>query len=94
MSDHGPTHFQIVANYGLKIFRALEEHSVQMSIVKDLGLTNDHAEAVVFLACIMHDLGMSIHRSGHEEFSLFIARDMLKDILDFMPVEERVVVTS
>lgn len=94
MSDHGPTHFKIVANYGIKIIRLLEEHDVKMSILDDFGLTNDHAEVVVFLACIMHDLGMSIHREGHEGFSLFIARDLLKDILSFLPNEDRVVVTS
>lgn len=94
MSDHGPTHFNIVANNGLKIVRILENSRVEMSIVKDFGLTNDHAEVVVFLACIMHDLGMSINREGHEGYSLFIARDMLKELLEFLPVEERMVVIS
>lgn len=94
MSDHGPTHFKIVANNGLRLIRILEKNNVEPSIVKDFGLTKDYAEVVVFLACIMHDLGMSIHREGHEEYSLFITRDMLKTILDFLPIEERIVVTS
>lgn len=94
MSDHGPTHFQIVSNYGIKIARIFERHEVKMSIVHDFGLTNDYAEVVIFLACIMHDLGMSIHRQGHEEFSLFIARDMMKEILSFLPIEEKMVVIS
>lgn len=94
MSDHGSTHFNIVANNALKIIRILEKNKVVMSIVNDFGLTNEYAEVVVFLASIMHDLGMSIHREGHEGFSLFIARDMLKEILAFMPIEERMVVLS
>ena len=94
MSDHGPTHFNIVANNGMKIAKILEKHKIPMSVVKDFGLTNDHAETIIFLACIMHDLGMSIHRQGHEEFSLFIARDLMKEILSFLPVEERMVVIS
>jgi hypothetical protein len=94
MSDHGPTHFKIVANYGLKIIRQLKAHKIKMSVVDDFGLTNDHAEAIVFLACIMHDLGMSIHRDGHEEFSLFLAAPLLKDIFSFLPPEDRVVATS
>jgi uncharacterized protein len=93
-TDHGPTHFNIVANYGLKIARILEKKRVQFSIVKDFGLTADHAEVVIFLGCIMHDLGMSIHRENHEIFSLFIARDFMKEILSFMPVEEQTVVIS
>ncbi len=93
-TDHGPTHFQIVANYGLQIARILEKHGIKMSIIKDFGLSYDHAEVVIFLACIMHDLGMSIHRINHEQFSLFIARDFLKEILSFMPIEESTVVVS
>lgn len=93
-TDHGPMHFNIVANYGLQIARIFEKKGIKMSIVKDFGLTNDHAEVVIFLACIMHDLGMSIHRVNHEIFSLFIARDFLKEILIFMPIEEQTVVIS
>jgi metal-dependent HD superfamily phosphatase/phosphodiesterase len=93
-TDHGPTHFNIVANYGLQIARIFEKEGIKMSIVKDFGLTSDHAEVVIFLACIMHDLGMSIHRVNHEMFSLFMARDFMKEILDFMPIEERTVVIS
>ena len=94
MSDHGPTHFQIVANNGIKLARILNKHKITMSVVSDFGLTYDHAEVIIFLASIMHDLGISIHRQGHEEFSLFMARDMLKDILSFLPTVDRVVVTS
>ena len=93
-SDHGPMHFQIVANYALRILRLLDRKKVEMSIVKDFGLTKDHAEVVVFLASILHDLGMSIHRSGHETFSLFLANPFLKEILSFLPIEERTVVIS
>lgn len=94
MSDHGPTHFGIVANNGIRLARILEKKDIKMSIVDDFGLTTDHAEVVIFLACIMHDLGMSIHREGHEGFSLFIARDMMKEILSFLPIEEKMVVIS
>lgn len=93
-TDHGPTHFQIVANFSLKIARIFEKKNIKMSIVKDFGLTNNHAEVVIFLASLMHDLGMSIHRVNHEQFSLFIARDFLKEILSFLPIEEKTVVMS
>ncbi|EKE13289.1 MAG: hypothetical protein ACD_13C00044G0003 [uncultured bacterium] len=93
-TDHGPTHVNIVANYALQIARIFTKKGVKMSIVKDFGLTNKHAEVVIFLASLMHDLGMSIHRVNHEMFSLFIARDFLKKMLDFMPIEERTVVLS
>lgn len=94
MSDHGPVHFQIVANIALRLTRILIKHGVEMSIVKDHGLTNQHAELTVSLASLFHDLGMSISREQHEEFSLFLANDALHKTLEFLPIEERTIVTS
>lgn len=94
MSDHGPIHFQIVANIALRLTRILIKHNVKMSIVKDFKLTNDHAEVVVALASVLHDLGMSIHRADHETYSLFLANAILRESLDFLPVGERATVIS
>src|SRR3989344_3013159 len=79
-SDHGYTHFQIVANIALRMARLFSRSNVKMSIVKNYDIGYEYAEAVIFLASIMHDLGISINREGHEELSLFIARDLLKEI--------------
>src|SRR5665213_1510373 len=70
-SDHGYTHFQVVANMALRISRMLVKHGVSMSIVKNYDLPNDYAEIVIVLASVLHDIGMSINREGHEELSLF-----------------------
>jgi uncharacterized protein len=94
MSDHGPVHFQIVANIATRLARILVKHNVELSIVKNYGLSNDHAELVILLASIFHDLGMSIHREGHEGFSLFLANNILHRILDFLNIEERTIVIS
>lgn len=94
MSDHGPTHFGIVANNGMKLAKILEKNKIPMSVVTDFALTNDHAEVIIFLSSVMHDLGISIHRQGHEEFSLFIARGLMEKILDFLPIEEKMVIIS
>ncbi len=91
-SDHGPVHFQIVANIALKMCRELLKHDVKMGVVKDYGLTNNHAELIIILGSIFHDLGMTINRQGHEEFSLFIAFRVIDDILGFLPTRERVIV--
>ncbi len=93
-SDHGPVHVQIVANIALRLARLLLKHNVEMSIVKDFELTNHHAELVIFLASLFHDLGMSVHRANHEEFSLFIANSLLHKIVDFLPTVERTIVIS
>jgi uncharacterized protein len=94
MTDHGPHHFQIVANNALTMQRLLVKRGVSMSISADYGLSEQHAEVVVLLASLLHDLGMSIHRSGHEEFSLFLVNTLLREILVSWPVEERTIVIS
>ena len=94
MTDHGPVHFQIVANIAIRLARILIKHKVEMSIVKNYELTNEHAELVVLLTSLFHDLGMSIAREGHEEFSLFLANNLLHKVLAFLPVEESTIVSS
>ena len=94
MSDHGPVHVQIVANIALRLTRILLKHGIEMSITRYYELSEKYAELVVLLASLFHDLGMSINREGHEEFSLFLANNLLHQLLDFLPVEERTIVTS
>lgn len=94
MSDHGPVHFQIVANIGIKLLRMLHKQKIQTSIERDFELSFRHAELVVLLGCLLHDLGMSVDRPDHELHSLFLAHDIMKQVLDFLPVEERVIVSS
>jgi metal-dependent HD superfamily phosphatase/phosphodiesterase len=94
MTDHGPVHFQIVANTSLRLLRLLQQANIKPSSVKDFNLTQDHAEVVVLLASLLHDTGMSINRKGHEEFSIILTNTLLKEILDFMPIEERTIMIS
>jgi metal-dependent HD superfamily phosphatase/phosphodiesterase len=81
MSDHGPVHVQIVANSALRLLRLLVDAGVVSSVVSDYGLEPEDAEVVVCLAALLHDVGMSIHRDGHEGYSLFIARPILRRLL-------------
>jgi uncharacterized protein len=94
MTDHGAVHFQIVANIALRLARILEKSQVVMSVKQYYDLSTDYAELIILLASLFHDLGMSISREGHEEYSLILANDILHRILDFLPVEERTIVTS
>jgi metal-dependent HD superfamily phosphatase/phosphodiesterase len=94
MTDHGPVHYQIVANIATRIARILVKHQVELSIVKNYDLSNEHAELVILFASIFHDLGMSISREGHEGYSLFLANNILHRILDFLPLDEKTIVVS
>jgi metal-dependent HD superfamily phosphatase/phosphodiesterase len=81
MADHGPVHMQIIANMALRILRILVGKGIQPNIIKDHGLREEDAEVVVVLASLLHDVGMSIHRASHEEFSLIIADRKLPGLL-------------
>ena len=81
MTDHGPVHMQLVANIALRLLRLLMEQGITPNIVRDHGLTADDAEVVVVLAALLHDVGMSIHRVNHEEYSLIVADQKLRELL-------------
>ncbi len=81
INDHSWVHIQIVANIALKMLRQLTKHHVEPSVVRDYGMTRDDAEVVVTLAALTHCVGMSIHRHGHEDFSLFLAEPKQRELL-------------
>ncbi|HZU11946.1 MAG TPA: HD domain-containing protein [Chloroflexota bacterium] len=81
ISDHGPTHVQIVANISLKLLRLLMMGGVEPSIVRDYGLTPQDAEVVVVLGAALHDIGMSIHRHEHETYSLILGAPIARRLL-------------
>ncbi|HWQ01027.1 MAG TPA: HD domain-containing protein [Gaiellaceae bacterium] len=82
INDHSWVHIQIVTNIALKLLRQLTKHHVEPSVVRDFNMTNDDAEIVVALGALMHDVGMSIHREGHEEFSLFLVEPEIRGLLE------------
>ncbi len=82
INDHSWVHIQIVANIGLKLLRQLVKHGVEPSTVRDYGFSGDDAEVIVVLAALTHCVGMSVHRRGHEDWSLFLAEPKLRELLD------------
>jgi metal-dependent HD superfamily phosphatase/phosphodiesterase len=94
MSDHGHVHFQIVANISVKFVRMLVAKDVEMTVTKNYQLSSEYAELIVFLASVLHDLGMSISRKDHETYSLFLANNLLHQIVDFLSIEEKTIVIS
>jgi uncharacterized protein len=95
MSDHSWVHLQIVLNRALRLFRLMRQRGVQPSIEVDYGLDAKDAEVVIAAGCLLHDLGMSIHRIDHEAYSLFLAADHLDTLLaDVYEEPERTIVAS
>jgi metal-dependent HD superfamily phosphatase/phosphodiesterase len=82
MSDHSWVHIQIVLNIALRLARLLFRRGVVPSVVADYGMGERDAEVVIAAACLMHCVGMSIHREDHERYSLFLTADKLGSLLD------------
>jgi hypothetical protein len=82
INDHSWVHIQIVTNIALKLLRQLTKHHIEPAMVRDYGMTGDDAEVVVTLSALLHCVGMSIHRHGHEDFSLFLSEPKLRELLD------------
>ncbi len=82
INDHSWVHIQIVSNIALKLLRQLTKHRVEPSLVRDYGYENDDSEVTVLLAALTHCVGMSVHREGHEDFSLFLSEPKLRELLD------------
>ena len=82
MSDHSWIHIQIVVNIAERIFRLLRKKGIEPDIVTHYGMKPNDAEVVIAAGCLFHDTGMSIHRTDHEAYSLFLAADKLPKLLD------------
>src|ERR687897_1849271 len=81
MSDHSWVHVQIVLNIALRLLRLLVKAGIEPAMVSDPGMRDRDAEGVVASGALPPDVGLSIHPSDHEAFSLFLAERKLRQLL-------------
>lgn len=93
ITDHGWVHIRIIANIALKLLRLLTAGGVQPSAVTDHGLTVEDAEVIVVLATALHDVGIAVHRDGHEGYSVILADRLVGRFLEgiYPPTEATVI---
>lgn len=95
MSDHSWVHVQIVLNIALRLSRLLFKRGVAPAMVTDHLMRERDAEVVIAAGCLFHDTGMSIHRTDHEAFSLFLAAERMPHLLaDAYEEPDRTVVVA
>ena len=95
MSDHSWVHVRIVLNIALRLYRLLRQQQVEPAMVADHRMRAADAEVVIAAACLLHDVGMSVHRADHEAYSLFMAGDKLGHLLaDVYDEPERSVIVA
>jgi metal-dependent HD superfamily phosphatase/phosphodiesterase len=82
MSDHSWVHIQVVVNISLRLARLLFRRGVVPGMVADHAMTEHDAEIVIAAAALFHCVGMQIHRTDHESYSLFLTADKLGTLLE------------
>lgn len=76
-NDHGPVHMRQVVSNAIKMLRILNEAGIKTSLEREEIGTFEDSMCAVILAGIMHDLGMTIGRQGHEEMSALLAQPII-----------------
>jgi len=95
MSDHSWVHVQVVLNIALRLLRLLVKGGIEPAMVSDHRMKERDAEVVVAGGALLHDVGMSVHRTDHEAYSLFLVQERLQSLLaDVYRDPERTVVIS
>lgn len=80
-NDHGPVHMRIVTKNALKFANLLHQADIPMSLEREgLGEFDDSVFAL-FTAGILHDVGMSMTRQDHENYSALLARPIIERFL-------------
>lgn len=76
-NDHGPVHMRQVVSNAIKMLKILNEAGIKTSLEREEIGTFEDSMCAVILAGIMHDLGMTIGRQGHEEMSALLAQPII-----------------
>ena len=96
-NDHGPVHMRQVVGNAIKMLNILHEFNIKTSLEQEeIGSFEDSMCAVI-LAGLMHDLGMSIGRQGHENMSALLAQPIIdRALMHILPndLHRRVIIKS
>ena len=96
-NDHGPVHMRQVVSNSIKMLTILHEFEIKTSLEQEEIGTFEDSMCAVILAGLMHDLGMSIGRQGHEEMSTLLAQPIIdRTLMHLFPdnLQKRVIIKA
>lgn len=80
-NDHGPVHMRTVAKNCIEILNILNGQGIALNLqTEGIGTFEDSTIAVI-MAAFLHDIGMTVSRSGHENSSIFLSMPIIERIL-------------
>lgn len=96
-NDHGPVHMRKVVKNALKFANLLNEAGIPMSLEAEGIGTFEDSVFVVFSAGLLHDIGMTLTRQDHENYSAELAKPIVERYLQRLypgDIGKRVVLRS
>ncbi|MBT4576289.1 MAG: phosphohydrolase [Candidatus Cloacimonetes bacterium] len=80
-NDHGPVHMRKAALNAILMFDLLKQADIKFNLEKErLGKSEDSKVAII-IAAMIHDIGMTVSRQGHEYMSVNLAIPIIERIL-------------
>ncbi|MDA3951124.1 MAG: HD domain-containing protein, partial [Spirochaeta sp.] len=80
-NDHGPVHMRKVVINALLFANLLQEAGIAMSLEEEEIGTFEDSVFVLFTAGLLHDIGMSLTRQDHENYSADLAKPIVERYL-------------
>ena len=96
-NDHGPVHMRQVCANAIKMLNILQQSGIKTSLEEEEIGTFEDSMCALIMAGLMHDLGMSIGRQGHEDMSVILAQPIIdRALMHIYPddLRRRVVIKS
>lgn len=81
-NDHGPVHMRKAALNAILMFDLLEQAEIKLNLEKERIGTAEDSKIAVIVAAMIHDIGMTISRQGHEFMSVNLAIPIIDRILE------------
>ncbi len=80
-NDHGPVHMRKVTYNAVKMATFLQARGIPLSLEKEEVGSFDDSLTAVIMAAFLHDVGMSIGRSFHENTGIWLAQPIIERLL-------------
>jgi uncharacterized protein len=93
-NDHGPIHARVTGAYAMQLMRYLLSANTPMDVIASNSGDADDACLVALVGVMMHDIGNSLHRTGHEAMGVIMAQPILLEwLVELYPdVEQRTLI--
>lgn len=96
-NDHGPVHMKTASLNAMIMFDLLKNAGVQFSLVSEQVGTIEDSKVAVFMASMLHDIGMTVGRDNHEIYSMIFGVNIIDRLLKEIyktEAEKRIILRS